>query len=51
MSPFDLLLFLLLSGSKLCYFMPGYAKRMSGRKCRKTPARPGISILSRGFRI
>jgi len=24
---------------------------MSGRKCRKTPARPGISILSRGFRI
>ena len=50
-SPLDLRTFLLLSGAKLCYFMPGYAKRMSRRNCRKTPARPGISILSRGFRI
>jgi hypothetical protein len=31
--------------------MPGYARRVSRRKCPKTPARPEISILSRGFRI
>lgn len=47
----DLLLPVLLLGSKLCHFMPGYARRMNSRKYHKTPAMPGISILSRGFKI
>jgi hypothetical protein len=51
MNTSDLLLPVLLLGAKLCYFMPGYAKKMNSRKYRKTPARLGISTLSRGFRI